>query len=145
MEVTEAMKFLEKLKSMDANIRAYQEEIENLTTMATSITTHIKEVDVQSSRTRKADDVYVDLIQAKDEMLDVMEKRLKIRHKAIEVIQSMENLEYQTILLRHYLQNYTIEAIAEELHYSERWVLELKMRALEQFQEKMGEVFTKIP
>lgn len=140
MEVTEAMKFLEKLKSMDANIRAYQEEIENLTAMATSITTHTKEVDVQSSRTRKADDVYVDLIQAKDEMMDIVEKRLKVRHKATEIIQSLDKLESQTILLKYYLQNYTIDEIAEDLHYSVRWVMELKMRALEEFQEKMDEI-----
>lgn len=131
-----AKKFLLEIRSQKNYIQSLQEEAELLWSMATSITTKPKEVNVQSSGGSDNADTVVKIVEMNQKIEDTICEYVKRKEKALSIINEIDDLRVRTVMIKYYLQNKTFEQIAEETEFSYRWVFELNDRGLEEFSEK---------
>lgn len=62
-----------------------------------------------------------------------------MKAEMLEKIHSLENADYQSVLELRYLRFQTWEHIADELHYSIRWIYKLHGKALRELEGMMEE------
>ncbi|SHJ36957.1 DUF1492 domain-containing protein [Hespellia stercorisuis] len=79
-----------------------------------------------------------------DKIIDVEQKitreisaLVEIKTTIMELIHGLENVDYQSVLELKYLSYYTWEQIANEMHYSLRWIYKLHGKALQEFEKQM--------
>ena len=108
--------------------------------MLEQCTTHIKEVDIQTSlNTDKNAEVISEIIDLKNELVEDINELLKIKIQTIKIINTIETDEYVEILMRRYIMFQEWHEIADAMNYTRQTIDNKHGKALIEFEK----VFTR--
>lgn len=128
-----ARAYLEQVRSMNLIIQTYEDELDMLMTRLTSTTSKPKDVNVMSSREDTLPDDIEKLIELKKKISENLNRFAKQRIEADAIINQIPDYRYQSVLIKYYFQNKTLEQVAVEMDKSYQWTCELRDRALVEF------------
>lgn len=136
--------YLNRIRLLEKQINAMQDEIRWLKESATRITPTLKEDVVSCSGSQdKIGDAATKIADLENEckqaMIDLAEERNKIARQ----LKKVRKTEYFEILQKRHVECMTFEDIASSMHYSYRWAWTLHKRALMAFKrvlESEGEI-----
>jgi len=126
-----AKELLGQAYRLDQRINSKLEQVASLENMAMNCTSAITGMprNTNSSVSQMADAV-CKIIDIKNNLNDDLAQLLNYKISILEIIQSVNNLEYRLILEKRYLCYQPWEDIAYDLDYSVSWVLKLHRKAL---------------
>jgi len=127
MEVSEIRAWLMRGWKIDREINALLRTYEETRAMVLSITANLQGDVVQSTKNPHKFDKLVELDDAINERIDEL---VSIKMEILEVVQTVEDTRYRTLLIERYTQFKTWEQIAVDMHYSFRRIMELHNDAL---------------
>ena len=131
-----AKAYLQEIKKLDMKINNKQLQLQSLWDLAQSITSTIKEVNVQTSKTvDPMADTVSKIIDLQDEINRDIDKYVDKKLEAIRLINQLENDEYISILIRRYVNYEEWKHIADEMHYTRQSIVKKHDKALLDFQE----------
>lgn len=136
-----AKQYLSELQAMKTKIGQLQEQRQMYLEMATSITTAINPVKVQTSKMtdRMGDNVSkaADVGMKIDEEINALFWK---QQEIIKQIQSLRNADYMQILFKVYVQEKNIKQAAAEMERSYNYALGIHKKALKRFEEMHRDV-----
>lgn len=111
--------YLLNIKKLKRAIRLKQEEIEELRTLATSITVKTGEEPVQTSGTSdKVGNIVAKIVDLQRDMEDSMIEYLKQRAECVKLLEQMQEVDEREVLYRRYVQDMKWEEVAQAMGYS---------------------------
>ena len=119
--------WLSRALKMDDEIEELREQLRKELARLTNATQNLSGDVVQSTATPYKFDHYVEMVE---QYLDLINKRHGEQTEILKAINRGEKQIYRLILMKHYIDGKTFEAIAEELHMSDRHVKRLHGWAL---------------
>ena len=129
-----AGKYLSQAYLLDCLIDSHIEEVERLKLLADSLPTtcfdkeHIKGgVQVQSKMT----DLVIKYVDMENQINKEIDQYICLKQEIRDVINAVEDVRYRALLTYKYLLRYTIEDIAELMHYSVAQIKRLTRKALQ--------------
>ena len=131
----EAKKELTPLKDMAKDIKAVEDEIERLMTVATKMTATYDPINVTGTPKNKMEEAIIKLEDYKGRLSNLVLEDLAYKNKCLDKVYQIEPKSLQKLLIYYYFQNYTIEKTAELLDKSTRWTYEMLMTALDKYSE----------
>jgi len=131
----EAKKELRFLKTLDVDIRAAEQEIERLMTVATKMTTNYDPVNISGTPRNKLEDVIIKMDAYKANLDKYLLNYLDRKNECLNKVQKIEIGTLRSILIYYYFQNKTLEQTAEEINKSYQWTYELFQDALDAYCE----------
>ncbi len=124
----DAKKYLEE-------IERYNSVIDQLKSLATSITTATSDTPVQSSGNNdRIGKIVADIADKEAELKRLVDELVDERNERIKIIEQLEDRLQYTVLYKRYMKLMKIEDIAEEQHYSSRWILKVHSKGLNNIQ-----------
>ena len=131
----DAKKYLEEIAKDDAVIKNKLAEIRRLESLATSISVSPSNTPVQSSGNNdKVGKFAADIADKKAEWQLFVNKLEEKREKRIKVIEQLEDRLQYSVIYKRYVDQKKFEDIAEEEHYSYRWVLTVHSKGMKKLQ-----------
>ena len=131
----EAKRELKFLKTLDVDIRAAEQEIERLMTVATKMTTNYDPVNISGTPRNKLEDVIIKMDAYKANLNKYLLNYLDRKNECLNKVQKIETGTLRSILIYYYFQNKTLEQTAEEINKSYQWTYELFQDALDAYCE----------
>ena len=126
-----AKEYLSKAYRLDQRINSKLEQVASLENMAVNCTHAITGMPRNPNPSvSQMEDAVCKIIDIKNNLKDDLAKLLNYKVSILEIIQSVNNLEYRLILEKRYLCYQPWEDIAYDLNYSVSWVLKLHRKAL---------------
>ena len=109
---------LEAMKKLDNLIHALKEQIAIETDMLTDISVHYKDMVVQTSGAKnQIEETVPGIADIRKEINDYISRLQNRKAVTLTLIKEMD-VEHQGLLTLHFMQNKTIETMAEEMNYS---------------------------
>lgn len=133
MTKEDAKRELQPLKSIDRDIKAVEQEIERLMTVATKMTTNYDPINVSGTPRNKLEDVIIKMDEYKSNLSKYLLNYLDRKNECLNKVQKIEIGTLRTILIYYYFQNKTLEQTAELINKSYQWTYELFQDALEEY------------
>lgn len=130
-----AREYLQQLRKMDLMIINKKTQILFLWDMARSITSTLKEVNVQGSGS--ADpmaDTVAKIVDLQTEIKGDIDHYVEAKLEAIRLINMVDNDEYISILFRRYINYDSWRMIASDMHYTRQSVIKKHDLAIDAFQ-----------
>lgn len=130
-----AREYLQQLRKMDLMIINKKTQILFLWDMARSITSTLKEVNVQGSGS--ADpmaDTVAKIVDLQTEIKSDIDHYVEAKLEAIRLINMVDNDEYISILFRRYINYDSWRMIASDMHYTRQSVIKKHDLAIDAFQ-----------
>ena len=135
-----AKRYLNRIKSIDKKVKNKKLEIQSLYDVLEQCTTHLKEVDIQTSlNTDKNAELIAQAIDLKNELVDDINELLKVKIQAIKMINALDNNEHVEILMRRYIMFQEWHEIASAMNYTRQTIDNKHGNALVEFEK----VFTR--
>ena len=135
-----AKRYLNRIKSIDKKVKNKKLEIQSLYDVLEQCTTHLKEVDIQTSlNTDKNAELIAQVIDLKNELVDDINELLKVKIQAIKMINALDNNEHVEILMRRYIMFQEWYEIASAMNYTRQTIDNKHGNALVEFEK----VFTR--
>ena len=133
-----AKEYLGRLRSLELRLLANANEIENLTNIATHITSAINSDGIHTTGTTsdKLGNCVARIVDLQHEIDADIESLEKLRGEIIGSIDNVKTDKYRELLRMRYVCHMTFEEIAVEMDMSWRWIIKLHGRALQEFSEK---------
>lgn len=134
-----AKEYLQQLKRLDELINQKNKEIDDLRHKATSVSGIDYSKDkVQTSPSGDAPyaNIVVRIIDLNAEVNAEIDRFIDEKHKIINQIQQLQNVEEMTVLHKRYIEYLSFERIAVDMNYTIRNIYFIHGRALQNF-EKM--------
>jgi len=131
----EAKRELKFLKTLDVDIKAAEQEIERLMTVATKMTTNYDPVNISGTPRNKLEDVIIKMDAYKANLNKYLLNYLDKKNECLNKVQKIETGTLRSILIYYYFQNKTLEQTAEEINKSYQWTYELFQDALDAYCE----------
>lgn len=126
-----AKEYLSQAYRLDQRIQSKKNQIILLDDMATNCTSAITGMPRNPSPSvSPMADAVCKIVDIKNDLRDELARLLNLKISLLEIIRSVQNLEYQLILEKRYLCYQQWEAIASNLNYSVSWVLKLHGKSL---------------
>ena len=128
-----AKEYLSQAYRLDQRIDAKIEQVMSLRNLAAKATSTLS--DAMPSGTRnvhRMEDIIIKIIDFENEVNADIDSLVALKHEIVNVIKSVPNLEYQTLLELRYLCFKSWEQIAVMLGYDLRYTHKLHNRALEE-------------
>lgn len=128
--------YLERIRLKGKQIEAIQAHIDWLTESATRITPMLKEdvISFSGSQDRLGDTV-AKIADLKKELHETMLAFVDERTRIVQLLNRIENPYHFEVLSKYYMGCKTFAEIAAEMNYSQRWVFELRDKALVEFKQ----------
>lgn len=128
-----AKEYLSQISRLETLINAKRQRIEALRCMATSVGPNYTGMPHNDSKSvSPMADAICKVIDLENELrkdeYKLQEKRLYI----FELIGRMESIDYQTIIIKRYIEHHSWDDIARTMFFTKRWVFTLHGRALEE-------------
>jgi hypothetical protein len=131
----DAKKYLEEIERYNSVIENKLAEIDQLKSLATSITTATSDTPVQSSGNNdRIGKIVADIADKEAELKRLVDELVDERNERIKIIEQLEDRLQYTVLYKRYMKLMKIEDIAEEQHYSSRWILKVHSKGLNNIQ-----------
>lgn len=86
----------------------------------------------------KVGELATTLADLKWDLTDMRTEAWKVKARVMHTILSVDNEDYQQVLMLRYVEDMHWQAIADEMYYTRRWVTTLHGRALEYLRSKTG-------
>lgn len=136
-----AKEYLLSIKQLERAIKLKKEEIEELRTLATSITVKTGEEPVQTSGTSdKVGNIVAKIVDLQRELEDSVIAFLDKRDECIDLMGKMKNIEEYELLYRRYIQDMKWEEVGNVMGYSDVYVRgALHLNALTNFENILRE------
>ncbi len=135
-----AREYLQQLRKMDLMIINKKTQILFLWDMARSITSTLKEVNVQGSGS--ADpmaDTVAKIVDLQAEIKSDIDSYVEAKLEAIRLINMVDNDEYISILFRRYINYDSWRMIASDMHYTRQSVIKKHDLAIDAFQKVLDD------
>lgn len=131
----DAKKYLEEIERYNSVIENKLAEIDQLKSLATSITTATSDTPVQSSGNNdRIGKIVADIADKEAKLKRLVDELVDERNERIKIIEQLEDRLQYTVLYKRYMKLMKIEDIAEEQHYSSRWILKVHSKGLNNIQ-----------
>ena len=131
----DAKKYLEEIERYNSVIENKLAEIDQLKSLATSITTATSDTPVQSSGNNdRIGKIVADIVDKENELQKITDKLVDEKNERVQIIEQLEDRLQYNILHKRYLQLMEFEDIAEKEHYSKQWIYKIHKQALENIQ-----------
>lgn len=136
-----AKQYLQEYRRCKVRIRKLREQIRELNDLMDGLNSPQMDGDrVQSSHNP---DAIGENVAKKSDLVEALELEIfvaiEVMNKIEGTIDRIQNVDYQMVLQKRYIGLETWEDIAEEMHYSGRWVLVLHGRALQEVEKLIHE------
>lgn len=126
-----AKEYLGNIKKLDNLINSLIAEHDSMKAMATKVTATYEgeRVQASSSQERMADTV-AKMIDYQNQINENIDKFVDMKSSILQVLHTLDNADYISILYKRYFEYKAWEVIACEMGYTYRWVTKLHGRAL---------------
>ena len=136
-----AEKFLNQLYKLNNLIKSYKEEIEQLRSLATSISGNMTQERVQSSTSNdKITDIVSKIIDLEKEIQDEIKRLIDLRKEVRDVINQVEDVNERLFLRYRYILFYQWKEISDKLDCSQTQVQRIKEKAIESVEQILKNV-----
>lgn len=126
-----AKKYLNQAYHLDQRIDAKIAQVTSLNELATKCTATLTGMPRNSNRGGTAmEDAVCKIIDLQEDINRDINRLVKLKRDIAEVINAVDNSEYQILLEKRYLCFHTWEQIAVDMHYSGKWIQKLHNRSL---------------
>lgn len=126
-----AEEFLSQAIRLEGRINRAQERIENLRSLAERITVGYGSEAVSHTRNTGAmEDSVLRIVEAERAVNEDLEKLIELKAEIADVIERVADEKLRTLLELKYLKYLSVNAIADEMCYTRRWVNTLHTQAL---------------
>lgn len=133
----DAREYLEWIESAERKIQRKLAEIDRLRSLATSIGGLATDTPVQASHEGDRIGKIVASIVDKEKELDVIvDNYIDEKDKRIKAIEQLDNELERSVLHKHYVQFKSINEIADEEYYTNKWISSIHTKAL----KKVGKI-----
>lgn len=136
-----AEKFLNQLYKLNNLIKSDEEEIEQLRSLATSISGNMTQERVQSSTSNdKITDIVSKIIDLEKEIQDEIKRLINLRKEVRDVINQVEDVNERLFLRYRYILFYQWKEISDKLDCSQTQVQRIKEKAIESVEQILKNV-----
>lgn len=136
-----AEKFLNQLYKLNNLIKSNEEEIEQLRSLATSISGNMTQERVQSSTSNdKITDIVSKIIDLEKEIQDEIKRLIDLRKEVRDVINQVEDVNERLFLRYRYILFYQWKEISDKLDCSQTQVQRIKEKAIESVEQILKNV-----
>jgi len=126
---------LEAMKKLDNLIHALKEQIAIETDMLTDISVHYKDMVVQTSGAKnQIEETVPGIADIRTEINEYISRLQNRKAVTLTLIKEMD-VEHQELITLHFMQNKTIETMAEEKKRSYKWTWTHLQEAIEEFEK----------
>ena len=131
----EAETYLEQIKECKYRIENKTEEIQRLEALANDISPHLSKIKVQSTpNPQKAQEVWVRLMDAKDELMDEVDELIDLKTEVTRTLELLPAEQYD-VLFNLYVLLKSVQRIADEKHYTRQAIYYIKDQGIEKLQK----------
>lgn len=136
-----AEKFLNQLYKLNNLIKSDEEEIEQLRSLATSISGNMTQERVQSSTSNdKITGIVSKIIDLEKEIQDEIKRLIDLRKEVRDVINQVEDVNERLFLRYRYILFYQWKEISDKLDCSQTQVQRIKEKAIESVEQILKNV-----
>lgn len=135
--------YLKKISRLKVEIRCREDNIQELETLATHITSTLDENKVGATQmaTDKIGNIVAKIVDQKEELIKTYEVYLLLRSNIIRQIESIDDRkQYESLYLR-YIKGLKIEDISEQMGYESRQILRILKAARMSFEQIYGKQY----
>ena len=129
-----AKEYLRQLKTLDNMINAKLLEKERMRALATKGTSNLEER-VQDSGSGGIENTIIKITELERQINADIDKLVDLKTEASQLIDSIEDSNYKTVLSMYYVSNVTFEQMAEYMNYSVAGIFKIHGYALREFNE----------
>lgn len=130
-----AKEYLGQAYRIDQRINSKIDQISSLHALATKATTTISDMPGSATRNvHRMEDIIVKIIEMEEDINAEIDTLVDLKAEIMDVIKSVDNLEYQTILELRYLCFKPWEQIALDLSYSINNVFKMHKKSIEELE-----------
>lgn len=130
-----AKEYLGQAYRIDQRINCKIEQVSSLHALATKATTTISDMPGSATRNvHRMEDIIVKIMEMEEDINAEIDMLVDLKAEIMEVIKSIDNLEYQTILELRYLCFKPWEQIALDLSYSINNVFKMHKKSIEELE-----------
>ena len=138
--MNKAREYLDQAYRLDERINSRLLQLAQLKDMATTITSHIKDICVQESHNNhKLEDTIVKIVEQEKEIDNEIDALVELKTDVRHVIDKVPNVEQRLLLEERYLCFKSWEEIAADMSYGLRWIYKLHDKALKSVGQILGE------
>lgn len=128
-----AKEYLLQAHYLDERITSKTQQIASLNELATRCTSTFSDMPKNPNQGgSRMEDCIIKIIELEEELKVDIEKLINLKKKIMEVIKSVPNIEYQTLLEKRYLCFITWEQISVDMSYSIQHIHRMHSAALKQ-------------
>ena len=129
--------YLRQLRRLEMCIHQLEEELEKLRELIGSLPVSYDERIQHSSSADGIPNEVARRIELEEDIKRKIGQFLRLRHKIINEIQSLDSYVYSSILYKRYVEYKTLEEIAVEMNYSYIHIRRMHGYALQEFRKKI--------
>lgn len=134
--------YLSQIRMFDKRIRRKTDEVDRLRNVAISIGMDITKERVQTSGSKdRVGNSVSAIVDAQNDALRCVAECIKTRSIIVDQISTMDKMIYSDVLYLRYVEGKKYRHIADELSYSEDYVIHAHTEALAAFEEKYGKEY----
>lgn len=123
--------WMRQLPMIEARIRAREAQIQKYRDMATRATSSMEATRVSGTGSRsRVESAVVRICDLERDVMGDMDELRRYRRDVMAVIQRVPDVRHRDILEMHYITGWSLQRIADEMHYQVRWVQILHGQAL---------------
>lgn len=128
-----AKDYLLQARYLDERITSKTQQIASLNDLATRCTSTFSDMPRNPNRgDSKIEDCVIKIIELEESIKNDIEKLVDLKSEIMAVIKAVPNVEYQTLLEKHYLCFITWEQIAVDMNYSMQHIHRMHSNALKE-------------
>lgn len=125
---------LEAMKKLDGLVRVLEEQIALDNDMLTNKAVHYKDMPVQTSGAKdQIGETVPDIVDTESQIKEYIQRLQKRKSETLNLIQVMDE-EQQKLIMLYFMQNKTLEQIAEEMGRSYKWTWMKLHEAIKEFE-----------
>lgn len=137
--------YLNQIKRLNLMISNKLVELEQLQTMATSVTVSSEKENVKSSGDQdRLGSAVAKIVDMENEIDALIDKYVARKKDIISQIDTIVDDRYYNILTSRYVHGWSYEKIADSMNYSMKQVKRLHSEALNEFERKYGSVYKNV-
>ena len=121
--------WMQQLPMIEVRIRAREAQIQKYRDMATRATSSMEATHVSGTGSR-VETAVVRICDLEQDVKSDLEELRRYRRDVMAVIQRVSDVRHRDILEMHYITGWSLQRIADEMHYQVRWVQILHGQAL---------------
>lgn len=137
----DAKKYLEQIAKDDAVIKNKLAEIDQLKSLATSISAATSDTPIQSSGGNdRIGKIVADIADKENDLQTFVNKLIDKRNERVKILEQLEDRLQYVVLYKRYMKSMKFEDIADEEHYSAVWISIVHKKALENIQNILNSI-----